>query len=66
MSKAGVQKEEFNERKYIRKLSVSQSTFDLVTKDCIKAFLEDNPDFESVKITQNFIIRRMAKGYLKL
>jgi hypothetical protein len=58
--------EEFNERKYVKKLSVSQSTFDLVTKDCIKAFLEDNPDFEGMKITQNYIIRRMAKRYLKL
>lgn len=58
--------EENNQREYSRKLSVSSSTYDLVTKDCLKAFIKDNPDFDGMKITQNFIVRRIAKKYLNL
>ncbi len=57
-------KEEGNERKYNRKLSVSQSTYDMVMKDCVEAYLDDNPDSEGLQITQNFIVRRMAKKYI--
>lgn len=58
--------DEYNDKKYSKKLSVSKSTFNLVVDDCIPAFLKDNPDFQGMKITQNFIVRRMAKMYLKM
>lgn len=54
-----------NERGYSDNLKCSSSTKKMIMEDCIKLFLEDNPEYEGMKITQNFILKRIAKYYLK-
>ena len=46
-------------------LLVDYETYDLVIKECISEFLEYHPNFSGMKITQNFIIRKIAEHYLK-
>lgn len=48
-----------------RHLAVTEETFNMIMKDCIKEFLKENPKFIGMRITQNFIIRRIADFYLK-
>lgn len=31
---------------------------------CVKEFLDSNPEFRGMKITKNFIVRRIADYYL--
>jgi len=45
-------------------LLVDYETFDLVMKDCIVEFLEHHPEFSGMKITQNFIVKKIANHYL--
>lgn len=58
--------ESVNERKYTRRLCVSQSTYDLIMIDCKNALLEERPDFTELNITQNFMVNRIGKRYMKL
>ncbi len=34
-------------------------------KECRKKLIEDNPDYEGIKITDYFIISRMIRWFLK-
>jgi len=54
-----------NEKGYTENLKCSKETKKLIMEDCVKMFLEDNPDFQGMKISQNFILKRIAKVYLK-
>ncbi len=54
-----------NERGYTETLKCSKETKKIIMDDCVKAFLKDNPDFQGMKISQNFILKRIAKVYLK-
>jgi len=47
------------------RLVVSKDTHDLVTKNCVQVFKEENPKFKSMNITHEFIIRRIAEYYLE-
>ncbi len=50
--------------KYSEKLCCSTETKDLITKDCIREFIEHNPEFKDVAITHDMILNRIAKYYL--
>ena len=47
-----------------QKLAVFPETYDLVINECKTEFLRNNPQFEGINITQEFIVRRIAKYYL--
>ena len=46
-------------------LACSRETKDIIMKDCIEEFIKNNPKFEGMTITQEFILRRIAKFYLE-
>jgi len=52
-------------RLYTEKLCCSKITRDLILNDCIQEFLKSNKDFEGINITQDFILRRIARFYLE-
>ena len=47
-------------------LVVTEETKRLIVDDCIKEFRKNNPEFDKVKITHDFICQRIAKIYLKI
>lgn len=49
-----------------RKLCVTQSTYDLITKTCVKEFLMTYPEYKDINITQDFIVKRIAIQWRKL
>ena len=50
--------------KSYRKLNVRPDTFNLVMVECVEEFLKYNPSFEGMNITQEYIVKRIAKKYL--
>lgn len=54
-----------NEKKYSSRLTVSQKTKDIICNECKKEFLTHHPEFEGMKLTENFIIRQIAEHYLR-
>jgi len=48
-----------------RHLLVDYEVYDLVIKDCKEEFLKHHPDFEGMKLTHNFMIRKLAEHYLR-
>lgn len=53
-----------NERKYKERLCCSKETRKLIMEDCKKEFIENNPEFKDVQITQDMILNRIARYYL--
>lgn len=47
-----------------RIIRIKESTYELINRDCLKEFYRYNPNFIGKKITQEFIINRLAKHYL--
>lgn len=45
-------------------LAVKDETFNLVTVSCMEMFLKHNPQFKGLKISQDFLIKRIALAYL--
>lgn len=54
-----------NDKGYSKHLCCSKKVFKMVTEDCVNEFLEYNKDFKGMKITQNFILLKIAEHYLK-
>ncbi len=52
------------EKGYTEHLSCSPETKQLIIKNCTEEFLKENPQFEGMNITHNFILKRIAKHYL--
>jgi len=46
-------------------LLVDYETFDLVINECKQEFLENHSEFIGMKITQNFIVRKIAEHYMR-
>jgi hypothetical protein len=46
------------------RLSCTKETKSLIMDECVKEFLKNNPKFECINITHNFILNRIAKYYL--
>ena len=44
---------------------VDYEVYDMVMIECKKEFLEHHPEFVGMKITHNFIIRKLAEHYLR-
>ena len=53
------------ESKYSSRLTVSDSTKNLICNGCRKEFLIHHPEFEGMKLTENFIVRQIAEHYLR-
>jgi hypothetical protein len=47
-----------------RHLAVTDEVYKKVMLDCKKEFLKYNPNFKEMKLSQNFIINRLADKYL--
>ena len=45
-------------------LLVDYETYDMITKNCVEEFLNHHPEFIGMKLTQSFIIRKIAEFYL--
>lgn len=43
---------------------ISYKTYNLINTECLKELIKYNPDFIGEKITQEFIIHRLALYYL--
>lgn len=52
------------EKGYTHQLYCSESVYNAIVVDCIKEFLEHNPTFKGMRISQDFILRRIARHYL--
>ena len=48
-----------------RHIIVDQETFDLITKSCVEEFLVHHPEFLKFRITQKFIMKKIAEHYLR-
>jgi len=49
---------------YPKRLACTEETHKLIVDGCVKAFIYDNPDYPIDKITQEFILNRIAKFYI--
>jgi len=47
-----------------RHIAVSQEVYNKIMIECKKEFLEYNPEFKEMKISQNFLLNRIADKYL--
>lgn len=47
------------------RLVVSKNTHDLITKNCVQVFLDHHPKFRGMRLTHEFIIKRVAEYYLE-
>lgn len=54
---------QYKKKKYYISYAVRSDT-DKLLKQCLKVFVEDNPEFEQVPISRNKIIYELAKFYL--
>ena len=54
-----------NKMRLSRHLLVSQETYDIIMKDCVNEYRESHPELDGAKISQNHILRQMARFYLK-
>ena len=46
-------------------LAVNPDTYVMVTEKCVSEFLKHHPEFKGVKISHEFIIKRIAKYYIE-
>ena len=46
-------------------LVVDDETFELVMSKCVREYYESNPKQVGMRMTQNFMIRRIAEHYLE-
>jgi len=53
------------ERHYTESLRCSKTTKKLIMLDCIEEFLLYNPDFKGMKISQGFILKKIAEHYIE-
>lgn len=51
-------------KKYVR-LSVTQETKDLIVNQCRKEFLKNYPNMRGVFLSEDFLVDRVGKYYLK-
>lgn len=54
-----------NSQRINRHLVCSQDVYDMIVKDCIKEYIEHHPEMLGAKISQNHILRQLAKFYLE-
>lgn len=57
--------DEINGKHYKIHLTCSKKTADMIMNDCIREFLAHHPDFEEMKISQGFILKKLAEHYLE-
>ncbi len=57
--------QEVNGKHYRIHLTCSQKTADMITTDCIREFIAHHPEFEGMKISQGFILKKIAEHYLQ-
>jgi len=50
--------------KRFKHIVVDEDTYNLIMGDCLNEFLEHHPDFEGMKLTQNFILKKIVDYYL--
>ena len=55
---------EVNGKHYKIHLTCSPATAKMINKDCIREFVKHHPDFEEMKISQGFILKKIAEHYL--
>jgi len=46
------------------KMAISHDTYNMVMVECVKEFQISNPHLIGIKITQDFIVQRIARWYL--
>lgn len=47
-------------------LVISPETKKLIMVDCMKEFRRNNPEFDGMKISQDFLLKWIGKVYLKI
>ena len=52
-------------RKYCNHLCCSDETKKLIMEECVREFYRTNPDSEGLPVTQDFMLRRIARFYLE-
>ena len=51
-------------KRYTERMCCSKKTRDLIMGECVKEFIENNPEFKDVQVTQEMILKRLAEYYL--
>ena len=54
-----------NGKKYCERLCCSTETKNMIMTDCVEEFLSHHPELAGMKITQDFILRKIIDFYLK-
>ena len=54
------------EKQYSERLSCSKTTKKLILNDCIKEYLVYHPELKGLRITQSFILSKIARHYVGL
>jgi len=58
--------EKLSNRQRLKKhLLCSEEVYDLITKVCIKEYIENHPEMEGAKITHNHILKQVGNFYIK-
>lgn len=47
------------------KISVSEEVYNMIKNDCLREFLKNNPDFKDIYVTEDLLLLRMARYYLR-
>lgn len=56
--------EEVNGKHYKIHLTCSKKTADMIMQDCAREFINHHPDFEGMKLSQGFMLKKIAEHYL--
>lgn len=56
--------DEVNGKHYKIHLTCSKKTADMIMNDCVREFLEHHQEFQEMRISQGFILKKIAEHYL--
>lgn len=54
------------DRNYGVHMTCSEETRDLIMQDCLNDFLTHHPEFKGMKLSQGFMLKKIAETYLKI
>lgn len=56
---------DLEERGYSRRLCCSKETYDMIVNGCRKRIYKETPELDGMKLSQNYILKRVARWFLR-
>lgn len=54
-----------NQQRLKRHLLCNDEVYNLIVNDCVEEYVRNHPEMEGAKISQNHILKQLARYYLK-